>query len=418
MPPSVKYMDLPFDEAIDFFRQKVKLPTRAWNDLWQGMHSRAFVVAGAMQTDLLCDLYSAIDKAISEGTTLNEFRKSFDDTVARNGWAYKGGRGWRTSVIYNTNLSVAYSTGHWKRMTDPDMLKARPYLRYVASSARERRPEHMQWYNVVLPADDPFWRKHTPPNDWGCKCGIVSQSAREVERLKKEEADGEYPVTTASPRVRYYEWTDKTTGEVHRVPEGIGPGWDYNPGEAAWGRRLTDESMAAWQAQGAGQWTRLTPGGWESSGRPEMIPADRTATKAGRMLNTVPAAQRALEKILGGPEKGYSLEKNKFRYDLVVNAESLAQHMDLNRTAFLPYLPETLEDPYEVWLSFERHKGSGKVVLRQRVIKAVQMDKSRAMLAVFQSKNGWMEAWTVVPSSDLKYINAQRSGKLIWKREG
>ncbi len=167
MPPSAEHMALPFEEAIEYFRRKVNLPTRTWRDLWEGMHSRAFVVAGAMKSELLSDLRAAVDRGISEGTTLREFRDSFTDIVQRHGWKYKGGKAWRTAVIFNTNLSVAYHSGHYKQMTDPDVLKARPLWRYVASSSADPRPEHMRWYNVVLPADDPWWQTHYPPNGWG-----------------------------------------------------------------------------------------------------------------------------------------------------------------------------------------------------------------------------------------------------------
>jgi len=56
-------------------------------------------------------------------------------------------------------------------------------------------------------------------------------SAREVERLRKEEAGGDHPVKTTAPKIRHYEWEDKATGKVHRIPVGIDPGWDYNPGK-------------------------------------------------------------------------------------------------------------------------------------------------------------------------------------------
>jgi len=169
MPPSAEYLNLPFDEAIAFFRQKVNLPTRAWTDLWKEMHTRAFTVAGAMKDDLLADLRAAVDAGIAEGTTIQDFRKAFDEIIQKYGWSYKGGRGWRTGVIFNTNVSVAYSAGHYAQMSDPDVLAARPYWRYVASTSIEKRPEHMKWYNLVLPSDDPFWNTHYPPNGWGCK---------------------------------------------------------------------------------------------------------------------------------------------------------------------------------------------------------------------------------------------------------
>jgi uncharacterized protein with gpF-like domain len=169
MPESAKYISLPFDVAIAYFRAKIRMPSATWSQIWQEMHTRAFTVAGAMKDDLLADLQKAVDKAISEGTTLDEFRKDFDKIILKSGWQYKGTRAWRTAVIFNTNLSTAYSAGHWKQMTDPDVLSVRPYLRYIASSSKEPREEHMAWYNVVLPADDPWWDTHYPPNDWGCK---------------------------------------------------------------------------------------------------------------------------------------------------------------------------------------------------------------------------------------------------------
>ena len=39
-------IDRGFLPAIEFFRQKVNLPTQTWRDLWQAAHARAFVVAG------------------------------------------------------------------------------------------------------------------------------------------------------------------------------------------------------------------------------------------------------------------------------------------------------------------------------------------------------------------------------------
>lgn len=60
---------------------------------------------------------------------------------------------------------------------------------------------------------------------------MVSASAREVELLKTEEANGPHPVQTTAPKTESYDWIDKDTGEIHKVPVGIDPGWDYNPGK-------------------------------------------------------------------------------------------------------------------------------------------------------------------------------------------
>ena len=44
-----------YKEAVDYFKQKINLPTKRWNDIEGAMHTRAFVVAGAMREDILCD---------------------------------------------------------------------------------------------------------------------------------------------------------------------------------------------------------------------------------------------------------------------------------------------------------------------------------------------------------------------------
>ena len=226
MSKSTLYMNLPFSEAIAFFRQKMNIATTAWDALWQDMHSQAFSVAGAIENELLEDLRGAVDKGIADGTTMAEFRQDFRSIVDKHGWAYKGGEAWRASVIYNTNLTVAYQRGHWNRMTDPDVLKVRPFLRYIESSSQNKRPDHQQFANLILPASDPFWKTHYPPNGWGCKCGVVGMSEREIQRMIDKGVD----VRRESPVIEYRDWTNKKTGEVHSVPIGIDPGWDYNVG--------------------------------------------------------------------------------------------------------------------------------------------------------------------------------------------
>ena len=75
-----------------------------------------------------------------------------------------------------------------------------------------------------------------------------------------------------------------------------------------------------------------------------------------------------------------------------------------------------MEDPYEVWLSFERHKATGRYALRQRIIKGIKLEKGRGLLLVAQSRNGVMEVWTMMPTTDFTYLNNQRKGKLVWAR--
>jgi uncharacterized protein with gpF-like domain len=221
--PDAIYQPLPFQEAIDFFRGKVNVPTRHWNDLWKGMHRRGFMVAGAIQEELLADFREAIDKALSEGTTLQDFQKTFDNVVARYGWTYNGTPGWRSAVIYDTNLFQSYNAGRYRQQTSPELLKLRPYLTYRHGDSVHPRPMHQSWDGITLPADDPWWDTHYPLNGWGCKCSVFSTSESDLERMGKSGPD-------MAPDNGTYLWKDPK-GVEHEIPVGIDPGFDYNPGK-------------------------------------------------------------------------------------------------------------------------------------------------------------------------------------------
>lgn len=217
-------LDLPFAEAIAFFRGKANVNTQGWTDVWQEAHSRSFMVAGAATDSLVQDFRDEIAKAIEQGTTLADFRKAFAAIVDKHGWSYVGGAGWRTRIIYETNLSTAYSAGRYAQQTEPDTLAVYPFWQYVHSGSQHPRLNHLAWNGLVLRADDPWWSTHYPPNGWKCGCRVRPLSARGLERRGAT-------VGTAPP-LDPRSWTDPRTGQVRQIPKGIDPGFAYNPGQA------------------------------------------------------------------------------------------------------------------------------------------------------------------------------------------
>lgn len=401
-----EYGSLPFNEQIQFFRNKVNLPTQAWTDIWEGMHSRAFVVAGAMKDDLLTDLRGAVDRAISGGGTLAQFRKDFDGLVEKHGWVYNGGRNWRTRVIFDTNLRQSYNTGRERQMRDPELRKRRPYGLYRHGNSEHPRPEHLAWDGTVLPLDDSWWETHTPMNGWGCTCRKLMVSDRDVERMGLS--------VSKSPEIQ---WREVTVGQkgpsprTVRVPEGIDPGFGYNPGTTAWGRPLSEQAMESWRAQGAKAWEPLTQGTPADYDRPARIPLDKPPVALGPKMPDRKQLQQAITAQIGGAEKVFQTPGG---VAVNVNAEILARHIDPARSRFVPLLSDLLTNPFEQWLSFEQHKGTGQVVLRTRLIKAYD-DPAGGQLLVANALKGQLEAWTMVPVQE-SYLNKQRIGKLLFGR--
>lgn len=219
----------PFKEAVAAFRLRLGnlVPTERWDDkvngVWQAQHDRAFMVAGATKADLLADLAAAVDKAISQGTSLQEFRRDFRRIVEERGWhgwtgeGTKGGEAWRTRVIYRTNMRVSYAAGRMAQLVEGGF----PFWVYRHGGSVEPRIIHLGWDGLVLPPDHPFWATHAPPNGWGCSCYVLgARSFRGAQRLGgqpgKQLPDG-------------WQKLDPKTG----APVGIDKGWAYAPGASA-----------------------------------------------------------------------------------------------------------------------------------------------------------------------------------------
>lgn len=212
-----------FKEQVDFFRQKLNLPTERYDDILKSAHDKAVVVAGAVKADLLADFNSAIDQAISQGKGIKWFKNEFENIVQKHGWeGWTGsdtlpGRDWRARVIYNTNIQTSYNAGRYAQLTDPDLLKSRPYWEYLHDDrVAHPRPIHESWNHTVLRYDDSWWQTHFTPNGWGCHCRVTAVRASRYKGLPAPD-DGTYTHTDSK-------------GDVHVLPKGVDYGWDYAPG--------------------------------------------------------------------------------------------------------------------------------------------------------------------------------------------
>ena len=208
----------PFKEQLDFFKQKLDLPSAQWDDIWNAAHDRALIVTGAQTADLLSDMHQAMTKRMADGKGLAAWTKDFDSIVKERGWTgwtgsdSESGSAWRAKVIYHTNMSTSYSAGRFQQLSDPDLQKILPYRQYKHSeAAMHPRPQHLAWDGLTLPVDHDFWKTHWAPNGWFCGCYIigVTQAA-----FMKATAAGRGVAAAPAP------------GDL----AGIDPGFAYAPG--------------------------------------------------------------------------------------------------------------------------------------------------------------------------------------------
>lgn len=180
---SVSADPLKFEEAVQWFRNRVPVTDTEFKDLSEAARRRAFMVSGVAQLDLTNDVFTALEQAVSEGTDFAEWKKEVGEKL-QNAWGDSvKNPAWRLENIYRTNVQSAYAAGRYKQQTDPDVIKARPFWLYDSVLDSRTSTICRNLNGTLLPADDPFWQTRYPPNHFGgCRSGVRSFTRKQTER--------------------------------------------------------------------------------------------------------------------------------------------------------------------------------------------------------------------------------------------
>ena len=246
-------------EAVEYLQRRGRLTqTFSWMDLWHDEHAQQFTVSRLARLDLLKAMQDGITKSVQGDLSRQDWTRDIRGLLKSAGW-------WgevdvldpvsgetvttkfdsaRLKLIFDTNTRMASSAGLWERIWRNR--SSHPYIRYITRGDERVRESHRAWNNLVLPSDDPFWETHWPPNGYRCRCRVTSMTQREYDRGYSEfrpayeyNEDGtvkripdveRIPFKKTAPVESLIEWKNKRTGEVSMVPEGVSPGFDYNPG--------------------------------------------------------------------------------------------------------------------------------------------------------------------------------------------
>ena len=137
---------------------------------------------GAMEytkAQILKRFYEEILAALEQGNPLSEFRRNMNEFLEAEG--YEGLDPLQADLIFRTNIQTAYNVGHYEQMTDPGVMKLRPYWQYDAVNDAHTRPSHLAMDGRVFPADSEVWNTWFPPNGFRCRCTVKTLSKRQVE---------------------------------------------------------------------------------------------------------------------------------------------------------------------------------------------------------------------------------------------
>jgi hypothetical protein len=206
-----------------------------WTDTYQEEHASSFTVAKIVKLDLLTSIKVSLDDVIRNGGTFEQWQASIMPELKKHGW-------WgvvqneeltgtpdpvvvderRLRNIYRTNVRMSIAAGRWRKYQREKAIF--PYIRYISDHYRKHpRLDHKSWHGIILPVDDPAWQWMFPPNGWGCNCRPEQVSQARMDRMGWKVSEAPNP-----PRRDFV----TAAGEIVSVPDGVAPGFAYNPGTA------------------------------------------------------------------------------------------------------------------------------------------------------------------------------------------
>jgi SPP1 gp7 family putative phage head morphogenesis protein len=393
---------LAMKEARQFWADKVKLSPGQYSKLSAEAKLRAFAVSGIAKGDELSTVFSALQKALDDGTTFEEFKRQTGEIFERRGWSGKSA--WRVDNIFRTNIQTAYNVGRYQQMAR--VAQSRPYWMYDAVNGSRTRLHHRALDGKVFPADHPFWDRWYPPNGFRCRCGVRSLSERQVKArgLKVESSD---------PTGKLFEPVDPLTGVKYParllIPD---PGFRHHPGKAMFGgivdgqlqagKKLAQlpnlKGAADYRLPGVAQLKRLpaTPALLKSVAQ---LKADGMSNR--RVQNYYRDKFRQAFDMPEGGEKVFSVagEAVIVSERLVVGKGGRVKITKGDRGQYIPLFRQAITEPDEVWL-VPMKDDSGKVVLRRRHLKYWRgEDENLAGFGVLDIEGG---AWNGISVYDVQ----------------
>ena len=170
---------------MTYFRGKVPMSPDEFVTLDEKARAKAFTIAGVENDNLVAAVKKEVDRALAEGRPFGEFKADVDTLFDRAGVTRLNN--YRVAQVYGDALSSAYGAGAYDELHSPVAEDLFPYFRYIDAGIYDGphavRPSH-RLGGTILPRDDPWWKTHWGPWDYGCRCRAEGVTKAEAQGLK------------------------------------------------------------------------------------------------------------------------------------------------------------------------------------------------------------------------------------------
>lgn len=173
----------PVGDARKQFERREPVTRSVYDAMTDAARRRAVTVANAATADVVRTVQRELVRQVAEGADLRQFEREVVPRLEQAGWTPQNPS--HAENVLRTNVATAYGSGRARQMTQPTVLRFRPFWQIVTvnDGPPRQRATHQAVHLVVLRADDPFWLTAYPPFGYQCRCRVRSLSQRQGEPL-------------------------------------------------------------------------------------------------------------------------------------------------------------------------------------------------------------------------------------------
>ena len=171
----LNFEPVPYEEAARIVAEKQIMSKEAFDALVDELKARAFTVAGLEDLRAVQEIRDAIAE-LPRGAAWEDVKAQVVEKLEAGGFS-KAAADHRATLLLRHHGFAAYAQENYRELQE--MKDAFPYWKYQTMGDEKVRSSHAALDGLILPADDPFWRDHSPPWEWNCRCQVVGVTEEE-----------------------------------------------------------------------------------------------------------------------------------------------------------------------------------------------------------------------------------------------
>lgn len=177
-PDYSPFFDMPFTEAIEYFRKKEILSPEEYERLTQAAKSNAFTARRLLSEYLRKTAHGALLRSLETGSTFADFAETLRSSATALGMEPEHTGYLRT--VYQTNILAAYGEGKRQAALSPVVAKAKPYVVRLAIGDGRTRDNHIRAHGHAALKDSALGASFMSLWGFQCRCSFFSVSEDEA----------------------------------------------------------------------------------------------------------------------------------------------------------------------------------------------------------------------------------------------